>query len=119
MKNLRGCLTSCLKNVFKKTYITKTLSFLTAGYSAEKCYENARKSTTATKRPKSDRMEVVLDGNYRFFYEDSDFEVEIGPRWPKVAENGPKIFRINFTNLIKNLIFYQKLLLNFVDQPYL
>ena len=69
------------------------------------------------KRPKTGRMEVLLDGNYRFFYEDSDFEIEIGPRWPKVAEDGPKIFRINFTNLIKNLIFYQKVLLNFVDQP--
>ena len=23
------------------------------------------------------------------FYEDSDFDVESGPRWPKVTENGP------------------------------
>ena len=37
-------------------------------------------------------MEVRRDGEGRFFDEDSDFEVKIGLRWPKVSENGPKLF---------------------------
>ena len=44
------------------------------------------------KWPKTDRMEVRRDGEGRFFDEDSDFEVEIGLRWPKVSANGPKLF---------------------------
>ena len=43
----------------------------------------------ATKRPKTGRMEATRGGNCIFFYEDSDFDVESGPRWPKVTENGP------------------------------
>ena len=39
------------------------------------------------KQPTTGRMEVLLDGEGRFFDEDSDFKVEIGPRGPKVAEN--------------------------------
>ena len=35
-------------------------------------------------------MEVRRDGEGRFFDEDSDFEIEIGLRWPKVSEDGPK-----------------------------
>ena len=35
-------------------------------------------------------MEVLWDGEYRFFYEDSDFEIEIGPRWAKTPENMQK-----------------------------
>ena len=47
---------------------------------------SAWKTKTAMKRPKTGRMEVLLDGEYRFFYEDSDFEVEIGAGWPKMAQ---------------------------------
>ena len=52
----------------------------------KKSHEMAKK--TATKSPKTDRMEVRRDG----FDEDSDFDVEAGLRWPKVSENGPKLF---------------------------
>ncbi len=55
-------------------------------------YKNAQKSQTATKRPKSGRMEVSMDGENKFFYEESDFDVEIGPRCANMAENRPFFF---------------------------
>ena len=45
------------------------------------------------RRPKTGRMEVRRDGEDRFFYQDSDFEIESGAGQPKVAENGPNFFR--------------------------
>ena len=55
---------------------------------------------------KSGRMEVFLDGEIIFFYEDSDFDVEIGPRCANFAENGPMFFFIFPENekIIKNQI---------------
>ena len=46
-------------------------------------------------------MEVRRDGEGRFFDEDSDFELEIGLRWPKVSENGPELFE-NFRKIRKS-----------------
>ena len=52
-----------------------------------------KNTKTATKRQKTDRMEVWMDKKYGFLYEDFRFYIEIGPKWSKViktARNFPK-----------------------------
>ena len=48
-------------------------------------------------------MEATRGGNCRFLYEDSDFDVEIGPRWEKVAKNGSNFFE-NFHNFFQKIV---------------
>ena len=43
------------------------------------------------KRPKTGHMEVRRDGEGSCFDEESDFEIEIGPRARKISEICPKL----------------------------
>ena len=64
-----------------------------------------KNTKTATKRQKTDRMEVWMDKKIWFLYEDFRFYIEIGPKWSKViktARNFPK----NLKKFIKNPIYF-------------
>ena len=53
---------------------------------------SARKTKSATKRPKNGSSGGIVEACGGFFDEDSDFEVEFGLRWPK----WPKMARFCF-----------------------